>query len=386
MHIQDEDRKMTKKRVALIFGGNSSEHDVSKRSAQNFYNAIEATGKYEIIVFAIAQNGFFLDTESSKRILALEDEQPIVDAFMKTVDASDPLARIHALKSAGDFDIFFPVVHGNLGEDGTLQGLFKLLNKPYVGAPLRGHAVSFDKALTKELLTVNGIRNTKYIVVNPESANNWPWEKIVAKLGNIVFVKAANQGSSVGISRVTNAEEYAEALSDSFQYDYKVLIEEAVNGARELEVGVIGNDQPLVSEIGAHTVPNQGSGDGWYDYNNKFVDNSAVHFEIPAQLSPEVTKEVKQMALDAYKVLNLRGEARMDFLLDENNVPYLGEPNTLPGFTNMSLFKRLWDYSDINNAKLVDMLIDYGFEDFAQNQKLSYSFVSLGEEKIGKFN
>jgi D-alanine-D-alanine ligase len=208
----------------------------------------------------------------------------------------------------------------------------------------------------------------------------------VAELGNIVFVKAANQGSSVGISRVTNAEEYTEALSDSFQYDYKVLIEEAVNGARELEVGVIGNDQPLVSEIGAHTVPNQGSGDGWYDYNNKFVDNSAVHFEIPAQLSPEVTKEVKQMALDAYKVLNLRGEARMDFLLDENNVPYLGEPNTLPGFTNMSLFKRLWDYSDINNAKLVDMLIDYGFEDFAQNKKLSYSFVSLGEEKIGKFN
>jgi len=222
--------------------------------------------------------------------------------------------------------------------------------------------------------------------VDPESANNWSWDKIVAELGNIVFVKAANQGSSVGISRVTNAEEYTEALSDSFQYDYKVLIEEAVNGARELEVGVIGNDQPLVSEIGAHTVPNQGSGDGWYDYNNKFVDNSAVHFEIPAQLSPEVTKEVKQMALDAYKVLDLRGEARMDFLLDENNVPYLGEPNTLPGFTNMSLFKRLWDYSDINNAKLVDMLIDYGFEDFAQNKKLSYSFVSLGEEKIGKFN
>jgi len=377
---------MTKKHVALLFGGNSSEHDVSKRSAQNFYDAIIATGKYDVTVFAIAQNGFFLDPESSKRVLSLEDEQPIVDTFMASIDQKDPLARINALRNGGDFDIFFPVVHGNLGEDGTLQGLFKLLNKPYVGAPLRGHAVSFDKALTKELLTLNGIRNTKYVVVDPQTAQNWTWDQVVAEFGDIVFVKAANQGSSVGISRATNAEEFSAALLDSFQYDYKVLIEQAVKGPQELEVGVIGNDEPLVSEIGAHTVPNQGDGDGWYDYKNKFVDNSEVQFEIPAKLSAKVTQEVKEMALNAYKVLNLRGEARMDFLLDENNVPYLGEPNTLPGFTNMSLFKRLWDYSNISNAQLVDLLITYGFEEFEKNTQLSYQFVALGTEKVGKFN
>jgi len=377
---------MTKKHVALLFGGNSSEHDVSKRSAQNFYDAIIATGKYDVTVFAIAQNGFFLDPESSKRVLALEDEQPIVDTFMASIDQKDPLARINALRNGGDFDVFFPVVHGNLGEDGTLQGLFKLLNKPYVGAPLRGHAVSFDKALTKELLTLNGIRNTKYVVVDPQTAQNWTWDQVVAEFGDIVFVKAANQGSSVGISRATNAEEFSAALLDSFQYDYKVLIEQAVKGPQELEVGVIGNDKPLVSEIGAHTVPNQGDGDGWYDYKNKFVDNSEVQFEIPAKLSAKVTQEVKEMALNAYKVLNLRGEARMDFLLDENNVPYLGEPNTLPGFTNMSLFKRLWDYSNISNAQLVDLLITYGFEEFEKNTQLSYQFVALGTEKVGKFN
>jgi len=377
---------MTKKHVALLFGGNSSEHDVSKRSAQNFYDAIIATGKYDVTVFAIAQNGFFLDPESSKRVLALEDEQPIVDTFMASIDQKDPLARINALRNGGDFDIFFPVVHGNLGEDGTLQGLFKLLNKPYVGAPLRGHAVSFDKALTKELLTLNGIRNTKYVVVDQQTAQNWTWDQVVAEFGDIVFVKAANQGSSVGISRATNAEEFSAALLDSFQYDYKVLIEQAVKGPQELEVGVIGNDEPLVSEIGAHTVPNQGDGDGWYDYKNKFVDNSEVQFEIPAKLSAKVTQEVKEMALNAYKVLNLRGEARMDFLLDENNVPYLGEPNTLPGFTNMSLFKRLWDYSNISNAQLVDLLITYGFEEFEKNTQLSYQFVALGTEKVGKFN
>ncbi|WP_367301139.1 D-alanine--D-alanine ligase family protein [Leuconostoc carnosum] len=377
---------MTKKHVALLFGGNSSEHDVSKRSAQNFYDAIIATGKYDVTVFAIAQNGFFLDPESSKRVLALEDEQPIVDTFMASIDQKDPLARINALRNGGDFDIFFPVVHGNLGEDGTLQGLFKLLNKPYVGAPLRGHAVSFDKALTKELLTLNGIRNTKYVVVDKQTDQNWTWDQVVAEFGDVVFVKAANQGSSVGISRATNAEEFSAALLDSFQYDYKVLIEQAVKGPQELEVGVIGNDKPLVSEIGAHTVPNQGDGDGWYDYKNKFVDNSEVQFEIPAKLSAKVTQEVKEMALNAYKVLNLRGEARMDFLLDENNVPYLGEPNTLPGFTNMSLFKRLWDYSNISNAQLVDLLITYGFEEFEKNTQLSYQFVALGTEKVGKFN
>ncbi|CDX65799.1 D-alanine--D-alanine ligase family protein [Leuconostoc citreum] len=377
---------MTKKYVALIFGGNSSEHDVSKRSAQNFYDAILATGKYRITVFAIAQNGYVLDPERSKRILALEDERPIVADYMTTVDQQDPLSRINALRAAGDFDIFFPVVHGNLGEDGTLQGLFKLLNKPYVGAPLRGHAVSFDKVLTKELLTVNNIRNTKYIVVDEKTAKTLTWAQVVKDLGDVVFVKAANQGSSVGVSRAKTADEFEAALTDSFQYDYKVLIEAAVKGPRELEVGVIGNEDPIVSEIGAHHVPNQGDGDAWYDYNNKFVDNSSVQFEIPANLPDAVTAEVKDMALKAYKVLDLRGEARMDFLLDENNVPYLGEPNTLPGFTNMSLFKRLWDYSDIDNVELVDKLIDYGFAEFEKNAHLSYEFVSLGEEKIGKFN
>ncbi|GDZ86042.1 D-alanine--D-alanine ligase [Leuconostoc citreum] len=377
---------MTKKHVALIFGGNSSEHDVSKRSAQNFYDAILATGKYRITVFAIAQNGYVLDPERSKRILALEDERPIVADYMTTVDQQDPLSRINALRAAGDFDIFFPVVHGNLGEDGTLQGLFKLLNKPYVGAPLRGHAVSFDKVLTKELLTVNNIRNTKYIVVDEKTAKTLTWAQVVKDLGDVVFVKAANQGSSVGVSRAKTADEFEAALTDSFQYDYKVLIEAAVKGPRELEVGVIGNEAPIVSEIGAHHVPNQGDGDAWYDYNNKFVDNSSVQFEIPANLPDAVTAEVKDMALKAYKVLDLRGEARMDFLLDENNVPYLGEPNTLPGFTNMSLFKRLWDYSDIDNVELVDKLIDYGFAEFEKNAQLSYEFVSLGEEKIGKFN
>ncbi|CAK1238863.1 D-alanine--D-alanine ligase family protein [Fructobacillus tropaeoli] len=378
---------MSKKHVVLLFGGNSSEHDVSKRSAYNYYQALKETGKYDLSVVAIAQNGFFLDAKRSFEIMNQADEAPLVAEYMDSIDSTETLAPIAALKDLPPIDIFFPVVHGNLGEDGTLQGLFRLLKKPYVGAALRGHAISFDKVITKEILTANGIRNTKYLVTYQNDDQPLTWATVEKELGSPVFVKAANQGSSVGISRAENEAEYQAALADSFKYDRKVLVEAAVNGPRELEVGVIGNDDILVSEIGAHQVPDQGGdGKGWYDYKSKFVDNSAVAFEIPAKLPEDVTAEIKAMAKKAYQVLNLAGEARMDFLIDENNVPYLGEPNTLPGFTNMSLFKRLWDYSDINNAKLADMMVQYGFEAYEKEQQISYSFESLGEEKVGTFN
>ncbi|MFC4761301.1 D-alanine--D-alanine ligase family protein [Fructobacillus durionis] len=378
---------MAKQHVVLLFGGNSSEHDVSKRSCYNYYKALEATGKYDLSVVAIAQNGYFLDADRSMKIMMQEDEQPLVDSYMAELKEKGILSPIKALEDLGQIDIFFPVVHGNLGEDGTLQGLFRLLDKPYVGAALRGHAVSFDKVLTKEILTQNNVRNTKYLVTHAFDEKKLTWAEVEEQLGSVVFVKAANQGSSVGISRAENEAEYEAALKDSFQYDHKVLIEQAVNGPRELEVGVIGNDKILVSEIGAHKVPDQGGdGKGWYDYHSKFVDNSSVAFEIPANLPDAVTEEIKDMSKRAYRALNLQGEARMDFLIDEDNVPYLGEPNTLPGFTNMSLFKRLWDYSDIDNAKLADMLVQYGFDAYKKSKEISYSFESLGEEKVGTFN
>ncbi|MDF7637398.1 D-alanine--D-alanine ligase [Leuconostocaceae bacterium ESL0958] len=378
---------MAKKHVVILFGGNSSEHDVSKRSAYNYYQALAATGKYTLSVIAIAQNGYFIDAKRSYEIMCQAEEGPLVEDYLKTIDDSALLSPLAALADLPKIDIFFPVVHGNLGEDGTLQGLFRILQIPYVGAPLRGHALAFDKVLTKEILTQNGIRNTDYLVTYQHDEEPLNWAKVKLALGDVVFVKAANQGSSVGISRVENEAEFEAALADSFQYDHKVLVEAAVKGPRELEVGVIGNDDLLVSEIGAHQVPDQGGdGKGWYDYQSKFVDNSSVSFEIPAALPADVTAEIKEMAVKAYRALNLAGEARMDFLIDENNVPYLGEPNTLPGFTNMSLFKRLWDFSNIHNAELADRLVQYGFAAFEKEQELSYAFESLGEEKVGTFH
>lgn len=368
--------------IGLIFGGNSSEHDVSKRSAKNIYDALDEN-KYQKTVLAISKNGNFLPTDLSLEIFNGADEDRIVEKYESQLDLSNPLAPILAIADIKDIDLFFPVVHGNLGEDGTIQGLFRLLKKPFVGSSLRGMALSFDKAMTKEILTINNIRNTKYLAFNKKDAANFDYQTVSKELGETVFVKAANQGSSVGISRATNQQEYQQAVEDSLKYDSKILVEEAIDGPVEYEIGIIGNQEPIVSVIGGHAVENQDE-NGWYDYENKFVDNSKVKFEIPAQLSDDVSQQITEMALKAYQVLDLQGEARMDFLVDTNNVPYLGEPNTLPGFTNMSLFPRLFEYKNINNAKLVDKLIEYALEDFSEKQKISYSFTSLGDEKISK--
>ncbi len=347
--------------IALLFGGNSSEHDVSKRSAHTVYDALDKD-KYEVSVFMFTKDGFLLGNEDSMKIFngAVEDE--VVAEAVK------------------DVDLFYPVIHGNMGEDGTVQGLFRLLNKPYIGSGIASSGVSFDKDLTKQLLTLHGIRNTKYVVVTPETRADHPYEKCAAKLGETLFIKPARQGSSVGIHKVANKEEFEAALDDAFRYDYKVLIEETINSPREVECSVLGNREAKASKLGAVVVP---EGDDFYDYNNKFVDASGVVFEIPVELPEDLTKEIQQMSLDAFRVLDNRGMARMDFLVDENNVPYFGEVNTLPGFTNISLYPQLWAVSGINYKALIDELIRLAIAEFDDNAKLHYDFQELGSEKLG---
>ena len=347
--------------IALLFGGNSSEHDVSKRSAHTVYDALDKD-KYEVSVFMFTKDSFLLGNEDSMKIFngAVEDE--VVAEAIK------------------DVDLFYPVIHGNMGEDGTVQGLFRLLNKPYIGSGIASSGVSFDKDLTKQLLTLHGIRNTKYVVVTPETRADHPYKKCAAKLGETLFIKPARQGSSVGIHKVANKEEFEAALDDAFRYDYKVLVEETINSPREVECSVLGNREAKASKLGAVVVP---EGDDFYDYNNKFVDASGVVFEIPVELPEDLTKEIQQMSLDAFRVLDNRGMARMDFLVDENNVPYFGEVNTLPGFTNISLYPQLWAVSGINYKALIDELIRLAIAEFDDNAKLHYDFQELGSEKLG---
>ncbi|MBM7616496.1 D-alanine-D-alanine ligase [Weissella uvarum] len=370
--------------IALLFGGNSSEHDVSKRSALNIYEAMDRE-KYDVSVFLVSRDGIMINPEDSLRVLeGDENEDAIVKAATDKVDMSNPLAPIMALNDVKDIDLFYPVIHGNLGEDGTLQALFRLLKKPYIGPGVAASAISFDKDLTKRILNQAGIRNTKYFLLTDQNYQDYTYEDMVKEVGTeVLFVKAAKQGSSVGIHRVTNAEEFNAGVADALQYDYKVLVEASIDQPREIEISILGNEKPRASKLGAVVVPKE---DVWYDYNNKFVDASGVVFDMPVELDQDLADEITQMALDAYKALGLVGLTRIDFLVDKNNVPYLGEPNTLPGFTNISLYPQMWEVSGISYPDLIDEIIQYGLAEFERENKLSYDFVELGEEKVGTKN
>lgn len=367
--------------IAMLFGGNSSEHDVSKRSAHNIYDAMDKE-KYNVTVFLISKDGIIINAEDSWRVFEGENEDAIVAAAKDKMDMSNPLAPIAVLGEMADIDFFYPVVHGNLGEDGTLQALFRLLQKPYLGPGIAASAMSFDKDLTKRILNQAGVRNTDYVLLTDQNYQDYTYAELVEKLNSdVLFVKASSQGSSVGVSRVTNEDEYKAALKDSFQYDYKILVEGALDKPREVFISILGNENPRASRLGGIVLPED---DVWYDYNNKFVDASGMVFELPVELDQALTDEITEMALKAYKALGLVGLTRMDFMIDNDGVPYLGEPNTLPGFTNISLYPQMWEVSGISYTNLIDELIAYGMAEFDRQNKLSYDFVSLGEEQMGE--
>lgn len=373
---------MTEKKlhVALLFGGNSSEHDVSKRSAHNIYDGMDKD-KYDVSIFMFTKDGILLDNEASQRIFDGEPEDQVVQEAYQKMDLDAPLAPIAALSTVKEIDFFYPVIHGNLGEDGTVQGLFRLLKKPYIGSGIASSAMSFDKDLTKRILNQAGIRNTKYLLVTPQNKDQYSWSRIKEELGDLVFVKPAKQGSSVGIHKVDTEEEYETAMKDAFTYDYKVLVEAGIKNPREIEISILGNEKPIASKLGGIRVP---EGDEFYDYENKFVDASGVVFDLPVIVDDDLAKEITDMALKAYEALGMKGMARIDFLVDEDGVPYLGEPNTLPGFTNISLYPQMWNISGISYSELIDRLIQLGIEEFEHEGQLRYDFKVLGVEKVGE--
>jgi len=373
---------MTEKKlhVALLFGGNSSEHDVSKRSAHNIYDGMDKD-KYDVSIFMFTKDGILLDNEASQRIFDGEPEDQVVQEAYQKMNLDAPLAPIAALSTVKEIDFFYPVIHGNLGEDGTVQGLFRLLKKPYIGSGIASSAMSFDKDLTKRILNQAGIRNTKYLLVTPQNKDQYSWSRIKEELGDLVFVKPAKQGSSVGIHKVDTEEEYETAMKDAFTYDYKVLVEAGIKNPREIEISILGNENPIASKLGGIRVP---EGDEFYDYENKFVDASGVVFDLPVIVDDDLAKEITDMALKAYEALGMKGMARIDFLVDEDGVPYLGEPNTLPGFTNISLYPQMWNISGISYSELIDRLIQLGIEEFEHEGQLRYDFKALGVEKVGE--
>lgn len=350
---------MTRKKVALIFGGRSTEHEISILSAKNIYKAMDGD-KYEIHLIGIDKDGVWSLADESA-FEAPEGELPVFDS------CSEKLVTICRGKSGpvllgiGNsmmipvlLDIAFPVLHGPYGEDGTIQGLFKMAGLPFVGADEMGSAIGMDKEVMKRLLIEAGIPSAAYIGIESEGEERPSWQEASSRLGEVLFIKPSRQGSSVGISRVITEEGYNAALKKAFKYDTKVLIEECITG-REIECAVLGNQKPEASELG-EIIP--GDKHGFYSYEAKYLDEKGATLIAPAEMAPDVVKEIQHLAIRTYKVLCLAGMARVDFFLEENGRILVNEVNTIPGFTAISMYPRLWDLTGVSYSELVNRLLE----------------------------
>lgn len=363
---------MKKIHVGILFGGRSTEHEVSLQSAKSVLAALDKQ-KYDITLIGIDKTGgwhlnsasqFLLNSDDPARIALQKSEKEVViipgEARRELFCLSDP-----ALSSK--IDVVFPVLHGAYGEDGTVQGLLKLANIPFVGAGVLGSAIGMDKDVAKRLLRDAGIPIAKFLVLHSWERDSLSFDEASRQLGLPLFVKPANAGSSVGVSKVRQAREFSEALAAAFSFDNKVLIEEFVEG-REVECSVLGNEQPVASRVGEIIAQ-----DEFYSYKAKYIDENGAVLAIPADLPPATENRVRELAVRAYRVLCCEGMARVDFFLDGDNRPLVNEINTIPGFTKISMYPKLWEISGIAYGDLLDRLIELALERHRREGQLKTS-------------
>lgn len=367
-----------KKRVMIVFGGKSSEHEVSRSSAVSVIKNIDQT-KFDITLVGITKDGRWLSYNGPlEKISSGEWENNCLESNMLPASISNnskpgisETMFLEYLNNRNDkkIDVIFPILHGCNGEDGTIQGLFELAEIPYVGCNVLSSAVGMDKVFSKLVFEKIGIpqANYSYYFKNDINLNI---EKIIDdienKLGLPCFVKPANAGSSVGISKAHDKEELKSALNLASNYDKKVLVEEFIKG-RELECAVLGNDDPKASVVGEIIPCNE-----FYDYNAKYIDNKSKSL-IPATLPNDVSEEIRQYAVEAFKSLNCSGLSRVDFFWNEqNNKIYINEINTMPGFTSISMYPMLWNASGISYKELIEKLIFLAIERFEDTRRLNH--------------
>lgn len=355
---------MNKKiRVGLIFGGNSSEYEVSIISGRNIYKAIDKE-KYDVYPMWITNTGFLASDADSRKVL----EDPTYQ--IENPHTVTNISNVIELSNRPEIDVFFPIVHGNLGEDGCLQGLLRILDKPFVGDDVLAAAITMDKELNKIMAQRAGVPVAKWISIKRfeyDDAKNekLSYDYVSQQLGTDLFVKPSNQGSSVGISHVTSASDYKAALAEAFKYDDKVLVEETIKGT-EVETAVLGNDDAIVSGVGQITNA-QGS---WYSYENKYNDNSTSKLQIPAALPSEIIETVRRQALKVYHATECSGLARVDSMLSSDNKVIFNELNSLPGFTNISMYPKLFEQVGISYTELITKLLNYALDRYAHKKTL----------------
>ena len=373
---------MAKKlRVGILFGGRSGEHEVSLLSAASILKAIDRK-KFDVVPIGITKAGRWLTAGSAQALLSGSDteisETTLLDAASSApADAVTAMVPDAASLGAGSLDVVFPVLHGTFGEDGTIQGLFELADIAYVGSGVLGSAAGMDKDAMKRLFSQAKLPIVRHITVLRTAWEASPRKTVAAvetALKYPVFVKPANLGSSVGISKVHDRKELGPALTLAARFDRKIVIERGVGGAkkkaRELEVAVLGNDDPKASVVG-EIVP----GKEFYDYEAKYLSEGSIPI-IPAKITAAEYKQIRTMANEAFRACDLAGLARVDFLMEPDGKRriYLNEVNTLPGFTSISMYPKLWQATGISYSDLITRLIDLAIERHKERSRTSFSF------------
>ena len=369
-----------KTHVGVIFGGRSGEHEISLLSARSILSALDPA-KYSVTQIGISHDGAWLVGDNLLEImskgLTVEDITRLNSATILPDPTSPGVYYIQhtssgdILKRLSDLDVVFPVLHGTYGEDGTVQGLLELAEVAYVGAGVLGSSVGMDKGLFRDVMRVNHIPQVETIIVlRKEITQNI--EEVLARAEVMapypLFTKPANLGSSVGISKCVNRSDLIEGLMDAARYDRRILIERGVR-AREIEVSVLGNDDPVASVPG-EIIP---SGD-FYSYEAKYIDNRS-QLLIPAPISFETSQQVRELAVRGYLAVDCAGMARVDFLMDKDTGElFLNEINTLPGFTKISMYPKLWEASGLAFPELVDRLIELALERRAERDRTEWRY------------
>ena len=355
-----------KLRVGVIYGGRSGEHEVSVVSAASIFKHLDRT-RFQPVPIRIDKDGRWVLGEKEPTAISAGDVP--ASGPVGALQVTEPTAAI-----AGGLDVIFPILHGPYGEDGTVQGLLELANMPYVGAGVLGSALGMDKAVSKSVFAAHGLPLVPYVTVTVRQWQSAPKEvtaRVASSLGYPVFVKPANLGSSVGISRAKSEAELGPAIRTAFDYDRKIVIEAGVPNAREIECAVLGNDEPEASLPGEIVVTHR---DGFYSYEAKYLDPDGATPRIPADLSPELTERVRRLSVDAFKALDLAGMARVDFFLDgRDGALYLNEVNTLPGFTAISMYPKMWEATGLSYSDLLSRLLTLAIERHEQKQQLRTS-------------
>ncbi|MDP2934594.1 MAG: D-alanine--D-alanine ligase family protein [bacterium] len=351
---------MAKLNLGVFFGGKSTEHEISLISAKNIIDAADKN-KYNIIPVGIDKNGEFLFYNNQDYILDSHDAKkvhlgygglPITFSFGRDKELIGIFDKNLKIK----IDVAFPVLHGSFGEDGTIQGLFEMANIPYVGAGVLGSVIGMNKDIAKKLLEKSGVKMAKFLVFDISEKGKIDFSYIISELKCPFFIKPTNSGSSVGVYKIKSESEFREKTNEVFKFCDKIMCEEAIVG-KEIECSVLGNDNPAASLPGEVITSHE-----FYSYDAKYLDENGAQLKIPADLPEEATHKIQETAVKIFKLLNCTGMARVDGFLQENGDYIFSEINTIPGFTPISMYPKLWELNGISQTELVSRLIQLAID------------------------